>query len=69
MNFKFQEIKELVKKYPNDMELGAEVRKFFYNLDASFNREEFTGKKIYESPDGEIVYEREFFSDERKRIK
>ena len=51
------------------MELGAEVRKFFYNLDESFNREEFTGKKIYESPDGEIVYEREFFSDERKRIK
>ena len=51
MNFKFQEIRELVKKYPNDMELGAEVRKIFYNLDASFNREEFTGKKIYESPD------------------
>ena len=69
MNFKLQEIRELVEKYPNDMELGAEVRKFFYNLDESFRREEFAGKKIYESPDGEIVYEREFFSDERKRIK
>lgn len=69
MTSKFQEIRELVKKYPNDMELGGEIRKFFYNLDASFNREEFKGKKIYESPDGEIVYEREFFSDERKRIK
>jgi ketosteroid isomerase-like protein len=66
---KFQEIRELVKKYPNDMELGEKVREFFYNLDEIFDKEEFRNKKIYESPDGEIVYERNFFSNKRKRIK
>jgi hypothetical protein len=69
MTSKFQEIRELVKKYPNNFELGEKVREFFYNLDTIFDKEEFRNKKIYESPDGEIVYERNFFSNERKRIK
>lgn len=62
-------IRDLVKKYPNDFELGEKVREFFHNLDESFNKKQFEGKKIYESPDGKTVYEREFFSSERKKVK
>lgn len=66
-------IEELIKQYPNDMELGEVIRKTYYE-----NREKhdelmkkMEGKKIYESPDGgRTIYERDFGSDvsERKLI-
>lgn len=65
---KFQEIRELVKKYPNDMELGGKVREYFYNLDKQNTQGE---GKIFESPDGgKTVYERPLNSDisERKLV-
>ena len=58
----------LVKKYPNDFELGEKVREFFHNLDESLDEKQFEGKKIYESPDGKVVYERDFLQQKRKKI-
>ena len=49
-----KQIKDIVDKYPNNMELGKNLRSFFWKLE-----EEPT--YIYESPDGgTTVYKREF---------
>ena len=46
-------IKKLVRKYPNDMELGEAVRQYINTLEDV--------KYIYESPDGgETIYRRRF---------
>jgi len=28
-------LQEMIKKYPNDLELGKEIRKFFYEIEKS----------------------------------
>ena len=47
-------IEELVKKYPNDFELGSKVRELYYKGKSySDNIEEkMKDAKIFESPDG-----------------
>jgi hypothetical protein len=48
-------IKKMVKKYPNDMELGGEIRHMIYNLN------DVKTRYVYESPDGgNTIYRREF---------
>ena len=66
-------IEELIKEYPNDMDLGSKVRELYFR-----NREKFEelktsmeGKFIYESPDGgKTIYQRPWGSDltERKLV-
>ena len=54
-------IEELVKKYPNDFELGSKVRELYYKGKSySDNIEEkMKDAKIFESPDGgKTIYER-----------
>ena len=56
-----KEIIELVNQYSNDMELGKQVRKLYYEHQQKI--EEYMklveGKYIYESPDkGETIYQR-----------
>tara|TARA_Y100000310_G_C20360314_1_gene658658 strand:- start:265 stop:465 length:201 start_codon:yes stop_codon:yes gene_type:complete len=49
-----KDIQELVSKYPNNMQLGKEVRSYFMDLDEET-------PYIYESTDGgETVYRRRF---------
>ena len=56
------EIKNLVDKYPNNMELGKRIRSYFWKLE-----EEET--YIYESPDGgETVYRRKFNDYDNKEV-
>ena len=51
----FKELKELVYKYPNDMELGGKIRHLIFDLKDNKKR------YIYESPDGgNTIYRREF---------
>ena len=52
-------IRELIKEYPNDMELGGKVRQLYQDAGDGH-------LLIYESPDGgETVYKRKMGSDER----
>tara|TARA_R110000824_G_scaffold134841_1_gene297851 strand:+ start:167 stop:499 length:333 start_codon:yes stop_codon:yes gene_type:complete len=54
-------IEDMVKKYPNNMELGKYVRRFIMNLEENKTY-------IYESPDGgKTVYRREFGDYETPR--
>ena len=46
-----KDIKELVKKYPNDMELGEKVRQLYWLQQENFFKED-DRSWIYESPDG-----------------
>jgi len=55
-------IEQLVKDYPNDMELGKKVRDLYLKNQKYF--EKYKDIKIYESPDGgNTVYERPFGGD------
>mgnify|MGYP003634585258 FL=1 len=58
---KLQTIYDLVKKYPNDMELGEKIRKYYYDdTETSY---------IYESPDGgKTVYRRKFNDHETSSV-
>ena len=48
---KYCVVKELVKKYPNDMELGEKVRQLYWLQQENFFKED-DRSWIYESPDG-----------------
>ena len=58
-----KDIKNMVEKYPNNMELGKKIRSYFFELEEN-------NPYIYESPDGgETVYRREFGKyDTREKI-
>lgn len=61
---------KLVEQYPNDMELGAAIRKLYWDNVSLLEKmqKEMEGKKIFESPDGgKTVYERPFGGDISKR--
>lgn len=61
---------KLVEQYPNDMELGAAIRKLYWDNVSRLEKmqKEMKGKKIFESPDGgKTVYERPFGSDVSQR--
>ena len=66
-------IEQLVKEYPNDMELGSKVRELYYQNKQKFEelKSSMEGKFIYESPDGgKTIYQRPWGSDltERKLV-
>ena len=55
------DIEQLVKEYPNDMELGSKVRELYNEGRKSFDilNEKMKDAKIFESPDGgKTVYVR-----------
>ena len=61
---------ELVEEYPNDMELGAAIRKLYWDNVSRLEKlnEKMKDAKILESPDGgKTIYERNFGEDPRKR--
>ena len=61
---------ELVEQYPNDMELGAAIRKLYWDNVSRLEKlnEKMKDAKIFESPDGgKTIYERNFGEDPRKR--
>ena len=47
-------IEELVKKYPNDMELGSKIRELYWEGKNNIDQleEKMKDAKIFESPDG-----------------
>ena len=47
-------IEELIREYPNDMELGKQIRKMYYEQQDKLKQilGNMEGKFIYESPDG-----------------
>ena len=54
-------IEQLVKDYPNDMELGSKVRELYWKGRENFDtlKEKMKDAKIFESPDGgKTVYVR-----------
>ena len=60
------DIEQLVKEYPNDMELGKKVRELYLKGRESFDtlKEEMKDAKIFESPDGgKTVYVRGWGED------
>lgn len=64
------DINKLVEQYPNDMELGREVRKLYLENISRLEKlqKEMEGKFIYESPDGgKTVYQRPFGGDINER--
>lgn len=64
------DINKLVEQYPNDMELGREVRKLYLENISRLEKlqKEMEGKFIYESPDGgKTVYQRSFGGDINER--
>ena len=61
---------KLVEQYPNDAELGAEIRKLYWDNISRLEKmhKEMEGVKIFESPDGgKTVYERPFGGDVSQR--
>ena len=65
------DIKPLVEETPNDSELGAKVRKIYWDRIDKIDQLNKWNGIIYESPDGgETVYQRPFGSDisERKLV-
>lgn len=61
---------KLVEQYPNDMELGAAIRKLYWDNVSRLEKmqKEMEGVKIFESPDGgKTVYERPFGGDVSQR--
>ena len=61
---------KLVEQYPNDMELGRELRKLYWDNISRLEKmqKEMEGVKIFESPDGgKTVYERPFGGDVSQR--
>ena len=62
------DIKPLVENTPNDSELGAKVKKIYWDRIDKINKLDKWGGTIYESPDGgETIYERPFGSDISER--
>ena len=58
----------MVMKYPNDMELGVEIRKMFWDYQKAQSELGYNDTKIFESPDGgKTVYERPFGGDISQR--
>ena len=54
-------IEQLVKDYPNDMELGGKIRELYWKGRENFDtlKEKMKDAKIFESPDGgKTVYVR-----------
>ena len=63
------DIKNLVEETPNDSELGAKVRKIYWDRIDKINQIGYNDGMIYESPDGgETVYERHLVLIYRKKI-
>ena len=65
-------IEQLVKDYPNDMELGSKVRELYYEGRKSIDKlnEKMKDAKIFESPDGgRTVYVRGWGEDTSTRKK
>jgi len=63
-------IEELVKEYPNDMELGSKVRELYWKGRENFDtlKEKMKDAKIFESPDGgKTVYVRGWGEDTSTR--
>lgn len=57
------QIIELIKKYPNDSELGNVIRRMYFSQPT-------TGERIFESPDkGKTIYSRISGEAERTLIK
>ena len=64
------DIEQLVKEYPNDMELGKKVRELYIEGRKSFDtlNEKMKDVKIFESPDGgKTVYVRGWGEDIKTR--
>ena len=64
------DIVQLVKEYPNDMELGKKVRELYIEGRKSFDtlNEKMKDAKIFESPDGgKTVYVRGWGEDIKTR--
>ena len=64
------DIEQLVKEYPNDMELGSKVRELYNEGRKSFDtlNEKMKNAKIFESPDGgKTVYVRGWGEDIKTR--
>ena len=60
---------DLVEKFPNDAQLGEELRKQYWEFKNRLN--EYKGVNIFESPDGgKTVYQRPFGGEisERKLV-
>jgi len=65
-------IEQLIKDYPNDMELGSKVRELYYEGRKSIDTltEKMKDAKIFESPDGgKTVYVRGWGEDTSTRKK
>ena len=65
-------IEQLVKDYPNDMELGSKVRELYYEARKYMDElgEKMKDAKIFESPDGgKTVYVRGWGEDTSTRKK
>ena len=61
---------KLVEQYPNDAELGAELRRLYWENVSRLEKmqKEMEGVKIFESPDGgKTIYVREFGQDVSER--
>jgi hypothetical protein len=59
-------IEELVKEYPNDMELGSKIRELYWEGKKNIDQlnEKMKDAKIFESPDGgKTVYVRGWGED------
>jgi len=56
-----KEIKDMVDKYPNNMELGKRIRSYFFELEEN-------DTYIYESPDGKTVYRRKFGEYDNREV-
>jgi len=65
-------IEELVKEYPNDMELGSKIRELYWEGKKNIDQlnEKMKDAKIFESPDGgKTVYVRGWGEDVSSRKK
>jgi len=61
---------KLVEQYPNDAELGAELRRLYWENVSRLEKlnEKMKDAKIFESPDGgKTIYQRDFGQDIRER--
>jgi len=64
------QVKKLVKKYPNDKTLGKEIRLLVHNIISDNVMTDDKKTYVYESPDGgDTVYRRESGKDERVLVK
>jgi len=64
-------IEELIREYPNDMELGKQIRKMYYEQQDKLKKilGDMDGKFIYESPDGgKTITKRPFGGDVSERV-